>query len=73
VIGTSFSLAQRLPTELIVASHEMPLLFLPAYRITRRDLRLGSGLVPFAYLTAHLANQALGLVSVNVAEGRERA
>jgi adenylate cyclase len=46
----------------------MPLPFLPAYRITRRDLRLGSGLVLFAYITAHLANHALGLVSVNVAE-----
>ena len=41
---------------------------LPAYRVTRRDLRLGSGLVLFAYVTAHLANHALGLVSVNVAE-----
>ena len=46
----------------------MPLLTLPARRMTRRDLRLGSGLVLFAYVTAHLANHALGLVSVNVAE-----
>ena len=46
----------------------MPLLTLPAYRVTRRDLRLGSGLVLFVYITAHLANHALGLVSVNVAE-----
>ena len=46
----------------------MPLLFLPAYPITRRNLRLGSGLVLFAYIAAHLANHALGLVSVNVAE-----
>jgi NTE family protein len=46
----------------------MPLLFLPAYRMTCRDLRLVSGLVLFAYVTAHLANHALGLVSVNVAE-----
>src|SRR2546422_10060523 len=46
----------------------MPLPFLPAYRMTRRDLRLGSGLVLFGYVTAHLANHALGLVSVNVAE-----
>jgi CDGSH-type Zn-finger protein/ferredoxin/uncharacterized Fe-S cluster protein YjdI len=46
----------------------MLLLSLPAYRVTRRDLRLGSGLVLFAYVTAHLANHALGLVSVNVAE-----
>src|SRR5438477_2628178 len=36
--------------------------------MTRRDLRLGSGLVLLAYVTAHLANHALGLVSVNVAE-----
>src|SRR6266699_384184 len=46
----------------------MPLPFLPAYRLTRRDLRLGSGLVLFAYVTAHFTNHALGLVSVNVAE-----
>ena len=46
----------------------MPLPFLHAYQVTRRDLRLGSGLVLFAYITAHLANHALGLVSVNAAE-----
>ena len=39
-----------------------------AYRVTRRDLRLGSGLVLFAYVTLHLADHALGLVSVNFAE-----
>ena len=39
-----------------------------SYRVTTRDLRLGSGLVLFAYLTAHLASHALGLVSVDVAE-----
>src|SRR6266853_3586795 len=57
-----------MPNELIVATREMPLLVLPTYRMTRRDLRLGSGLVLFAYVTAHLANHALGLVSVNAAE-----
>src|SRR6266581_8493299 len=57
-----------MPNELIVATREMPLLALPAYRVTRRDLRLGSGLVLFAYVTAHFTNHALGLVSVNVAE-----
>src|ERR1700694_1215184 len=57
-----------LATESIAGGHEMALLFLPAYRMTRRDLRLGSGLVLFAYVTAHLGNHALGLVSVNVAE-----
>jgi len=46
----------------------MPLRFLRTHRITRRDLRLGSGLVLFAYITAHLANHSLGLVSVSVAE-----
>ena len=46
----------------------MSLLNLQAYRLTRRDLRLGSGLVLFVYITAHLANHALGLVSVDVAE-----
>ena len=35
---------------------------------TRRGLRLGSGLVLFAYIAAHLANHALGLVSVAAAE-----
>jgi adenylate cyclase len=57
-----------LPTEFIVATREMPSLFPPAYRVTRRDLRLGSGLVLFAYVTAHFTNHTLGLVSVNVAE-----
>jgi adenylate cyclase len=47
----------------------MPSPFLSAaYRPTRRELRLGSGLVLFAYITAHLANHALGLVSVSAAE-----
>ena len=46
----------------------MPSLTLQRFPITRRDLRLGSGLVLFSYITAHLANHALGLVSVNVAE-----
>jgi adenylate cyclase len=35
---------------------------------TRRGLRLGSGLVLFAYIAAHLANHALGLASVAAAE-----
>jgi len=37
-------------------------------RIGRRDLRLGSGLVLFTYLTVHLINHALGLISVDAAE-----
>ena len=57
-----------MPNELIVATRELPLLALPTYRMTRRDLRLGSGLVLFAYVTVHLANHALGLVSVNASE-----
>jgi adenylate cyclase len=36
--------------------------------VTTRDLRLASGLVLFTYIAAHLANHALGLVSVDVAE-----
>jgi adenylate cyclase len=40
---------------------------------TIRSLRLGSGLVLFAYLAAHLANHALGLVSVAAAETGLRA
>jgi adenylate cyclase len=41
-------------------------LTLPA--ITRRDLRLASGLVLFTYIALHLANHALGLVSIAFAE-----
>lgn len=40
----------------------------PFKRMNRRDLRLGSGLVLFAYLTLHLINHGLGLVSLEVAE-----
>lgn len=36
--------------------------------LTRRDLRLSSGLILFAYVAAHLANHALGLVSVAAAQ-----
>jgi adenylate cyclase len=42
---------------------------LAQYRLTRRDLRLGSGLILFTYIAAHLTNHALGLVSINLAEG----
>ncbi len=35
---------------------------------TFRDLRLGSGLVLFVYVATHLANHALGLASVALAE-----
>jgi len=34
----------------------------------RRELRMGSGLVLFTYITAHLFNHALGLISLNTAE-----
>ncbi len=34
----------------------------------RRNLRMGSGLVLFTYITAHLVNHALGLISLNTAE-----
>jgi len=34
----------------------------------RRNLRMGSGLVLFTYITAHLVNHALGLISLHVAE-----
>jgi adenylate cyclase len=33
-----------------------------------RDLRFASGLVLFAYITAHLSNHALGLISLDAAE-----
>ncbi|MEE4235252.1 MAG: adenylate/guanylate cyclase domain-containing protein, partial [Anderseniella sp.] len=36
--------------------------------ITVRNVRLVSGLVLFAFVTAHLANHALGLVSLEVME-----
>jgi len=39
-----------------------------AFASILRSLRLGSGLVLFTYITAHLVNHALGLISVNVAE-----
>jgi adenylate cyclase len=38
------------------------------FRLTRQHLRLGSGLILFAYVTAHFTNHALGLISVTVAE-----
>jgi len=34
----------------------------------RRKLRLGSGLILFAYITIHLTNHALGLISLDAAE-----
>jgi adenylate cyclase len=37
-------------------------------RIGRRDLRMISGIVMLCYLASHLANHALGLVSLNAAE-----
>jgi adenylate cyclase len=38
------------------------------FRITRRELRLGTGIVLFTYVTVHLFDHALGLFSVNIAE-----
>ena len=38
------------------------------FRLTRRDLRLGSGLILFVYVTAHFTNHALGLISLAAAE-----
>jgi adenylate cyclase len=44
-------------------------LFSPAtFSLLRRSLRMASGLVLFAYITAHLVNHALGLVSLAAAE-----
>jgi adenylate cyclase len=37
-------------------------------RLTRQDLRLGSGVVLFVYVAAHFTNHALGLISVAAAE-----
>jgi adenylate cyclase len=44
-----------------------PVLPAPA-RISRRDLRLASGLVLFTYVMTHLVNHALGLISLDAAE-----
>jgi adenylate cyclase len=38
------------------------------FHVTRRELRLTTGLVLFAYLSVHLVDHALGLVSIAVAE-----
>ncbi len=37
-------------------------------KVLRRNLRMASGLVLFTYITAHLINHALGLISLNTAE-----
>jgi adenylate cyclase len=44
-----------------------------AFHLTRRDLRLASGLTLFAYVAAHLVNHALGLISIDAAERGLRA
>jgi adenylate cyclase len=41
---------------------------LPSFRVARRELRLGSGLILFTYVAAHLVNHALGLISLQAAE-----
>jgi adenylate cyclase len=41
---------------------------LTQFRLTRQDLRLGSGLILFTYVSAHFINHALGLISLGVAE-----
>ena len=41
---------------------------LTQFRLTRQDLRLGSGLILFAYVSFHLVNHALGLISLAAAE-----
>jgi adenylate cyclase len=44
-----------------MATHRLP-------RLTRRDLRLGSGLVLLTYMVLHMLNHALGLISLEAAE-----
>src|ERR1700674_3142660 len=46
---------ERLRSQLELSSH-------------RRNLRMASGLILFAYVTAHLVNHALGLISLDAAE-----
>jgi adenylate cyclase len=41
---------------------------MPAPLLSLRHLRLASGLVMFVYLTLHLVNHALGMVSIDAAE-----
>ena len=41
-------------------------------RVTKRGLRLGTGLVLFAFVFAHLLNHALGLISVDALEAGHR-
>jgi len=41
---------------------------LPSFSSLRRTLRMASGLVLFTYITAHLVNHALGLISLAAAE-----
>jgi len=55
------SISLRLPGRERLLSHLSP-------RVIRRNLRMASGLVLFTYITAHLVNHALGLVSLNTAE-----
>ncbi|NKB49854.1 MAG: 2Fe-2S iron-sulfur cluster binding domain-containing protein [Alphaproteobacteria bacterium] len=44
----------------------------PRFSVTIRGLRLGTGLILFAYVITHLANHALGLISLEAMEaGRE--
>ncbi len=42
------------------------------FRITRRGLRLGSGLILFAFVFSHLANHALGLISLDALQAGHR-
>ena len=39
-----------------------------AVHVTRRELRLTTGLVLFAYVSVHFVDHALGLVSIAIAE-----
>src|SRR5712691_5345217 len=40
----------------------------PSFSALRRNLRMASGLVLFTYITAHLVNHALGLISLGAAD-----
>jgi adenylate cyclase len=55
------SISLRLPGREQVLSRLAP-------KALRRNLRMASGLVLFTYITAHLVNHALGLISLNTAE-----
>jgi len=65
LLGRTMSLTSSISTRLPGSKELLSRLHASALR---RNLRMGSGLVLFTYITAHLVNHALGLISLNTAE-----